>query len=328
MSNVISVFFQETKNTNLEMGEFFNFSWASYAGLRELWWQTRGLTVCFPAMSLDDITAKLLSGMTLPGGVDLNSLALEKEWIEHEKRFASNLIFNACTMLETWLERICTYSIPKNQRNWVVKALQCPDLVIKPNPDYKSYLDVVTYVNSIKSTFMDAEFFPFIQRNKMNSWSKINSILKAYTYFKSIRNNLIHSSGTVDVTIINKLNELNNDIAVNGSVIRKGLVLPPQIIGKPIDINMNDAISLYSIIKCMMFTYDAMLCSTNKSEEFLIERCRKAVEIKKHSTYRIPNDNRKKERALRKILNNAVLPTDINLRHFHQWLLNNNVVTN
>lgn len=328
MSSVISVYFLETKNTNKEMGEFFNFSWASYAGLRELWWQTRGLTVCFPTMTLDDITAKLMSGLTLPGGVDLNSLALEKEWIEHEKRFSSNLIFNACTMLETWLERICAYSIPKNQRNWVVKALQCPDLVTKPNPDYKSYLDVVAYINSIKSSFMHTDFFPYIRRNKMNSWSKINSILKAYTYFKSIRNNLVHSSGVVDVTIINKLNELRNDISINGNILRKGLVLPHQTIGKPIDINMNDAISLYSIIKCMMFTYDAMLCATNNSEKLLIERCRKAIEIKRHSTYRIPSNTRKKERALRKILNNAALPTDINKMNFHQWLLNNNLVTN
>ncbi|MCU7064279.1 hypothetical protein K7R09_20965 [Serratia ureilytica] len=328
MSSVISVYFLETKNTNMEMGEFFNFSWASYAGLRELWWQTRGLAVCFPTMSLEDITAKLMSGMTLPGGVDLNSLALEKEWVEHEKKFASNLIFNACTMLETWLEKICTYSIPKKQRNWVVKALQCPDLVIKPNADYKSYLDVVAYINSIKSTFMHAEFFPFIQRNKMNSWGRINSLLKAYTYFKSIRNNLVHSSGVVDATIINKLNELKSDISTNGGSLRRELILPSQIMGKPIDINMSDAISLYSIIKCMMFTYDAMLCTTNDSEKFLAERCRKAVEIKRHATYRIPSNTRKKERVLRKILNNAVLPTDINKMNFHQWLLSNNIVTN
>ncbi|EKN3980810.1 hypothetical protein RSJ44_003001 [Yersinia enterocolitica] len=317
-------FFKETQGVTDEMGDFFSFTWASYAGLRELWWQTRGFKSCYPDISDEELYEKFFSGLQLPGRVDLKTLCINMDWEEHEYRFSSNLIFNACTLFETWMERVCSYTIPSSL-TWFQKALQCPLL---PNTsNLKTHIDCINYIKSNKSMYIDDEILPILIKHKANSWSRLNSLLMIYTYFKSIRNNLVHSGGVVTQTIVNKQNALIVELLTNGNPVKGIFEMPTQVLGERIKLPIKDSINLYSVLKCLIFTYDAALSTTKYSEETFKQRLRDTVENKKHSLYRVPVEIKKRNRALRSILLNAKLPTSIDFDNFYTYLLAKRIIS-
>lgn len=319
-----AVFFKETQGVTDEMGDFFSFTWASYAGLRELWWQTRGFKNCYPDISDKELYEKFFSGLQLPGRVDLKTLCISMDWEEHEYKFSSNLIFNACTLFETWIERVCSYAVPSSQ-DWFPKALQCPFLPSTTNQ--KTYIDCVNYIKSNKSNYLNDEILPTLTKHKANSWPRINSLLIIYTYFKSIRNNLVHSGGVVTQTIVNKQNALISELSTNGNPVKGVFEMPTQILGEKIKLPIKDSINIYSVLKCLIFTYDAALSTTNYSEDTFKKRLRSTVENSKHSLYRVPVDIRKRKRVLRSILLRSNLPTDIDFDKFYSFLLSNGIIS-
>ncbi|MGD1327189.1 hypothetical protein ACNHE5_20175 [Pandoraea pnomenusa] len=69
-------FFSATQSVDDRLGDVFSFTWASYAGLRELWWQVRGFKTQFPNLHINEIENKFLSGLPIPGGIDFQNLFL------------------------------------------------------------------------------------------------------------------------------------------------------------------------------------------------------------------------------------------------------------
>lgn len=246
------------------------------------------------------------------------------DWEEHEYRFSSNLIFNACTLFETWIERVCSYTVPSSQ-DWFPKALQCPFLPSTTNQ--KTYIDCVNYIKSNKSNYLNDEILPTLTKHKANSWPRINSLLIIYTYFKSIRNNLVHSGGVVTQTIVNKQNALISELSTNGNPVKGVFEMPTQILGEKIKLPIKDSINIYSVLKCLIFTYDAALSTTTYSEDTFKKRLRSTVENSKHSLYRVPVDIRKRKRVLRSILLRSNLPTDIDFDKFYSFLLSNGIIS-
>ena len=94
-----SFFFSATQSVDDRLGDLFSFTWASYAGFRDLWWQVRSFKKEFPSLHIKEIEKKFLSGLLLPGGIDLNQMCLQTEWTQHESEFAKWLLFEACTVL-------------------------------------------------------------------------------------------------------------------------------------------------------------------------------------------------------------------------------------
>jgi hypothetical protein len=101
-------FFPATHSVDRRLGDTFGFIWASYAGLRELWWQVRGFRTQFPDLHIDEVKSKFLSGLNLPGGIDLRRTFLETEWLAHEGEFAKWILFESCTLYESWAEKVCS----------------------------------------------------------------------------------------------------------------------------------------------------------------------------------------------------------------------------
>lgn len=319
-----AVFFKETQGVTDEMGDFFSFTWASYAGLRELWWQTRGFKSCYPDTTDKELHDKFFSGLQLPGRIDLKTLCISLNWEEHEYKFSSNLIFNACTLFETWIERVCSYTVPSSQ-DWFPKALQCPSL--PGASSNKTHIDCINYIKSQKSNYLNNEILPILIKHKANSWSRLNSLLVIYTYFKSIRNNLVHSGGIVTNNIINKQNEVRSEFSAHGNPVRGDFEMPMQNLGEKIKLPIKDSINLYSVLKCLIFTYDAALSTTTKSEATFEQRLRETVESDKHSLYRVPVAVKKRNRTLRAILLKSRLPANINLDNFHTYLLTKGIIS-
>ncbi|ENH3412298.1 hypothetical protein ABWC92_004591 [Escherichia coli] len=321
-----AVFFNETQGVTDEMGDFFSFTWAGYAGVKELWWQTRGFKNCYPGVSDDDLYKKFFSGLELPGRVDLKKLCIDMDWEEHDYRFSSSLLFNACTLFETWIERVCSYSIPSiRSLDWFPKALQYP--TVAGTSGNKSYTDCINYIKSNKSTYINDEILPVLIKHKANSWGRLNSLLVIYTYFKSLRNNLVHSGGLVDQTIINKQSALALELSTNGNPVRGSFEMPTQILGEKIKLPIKDSINLYSVLKCLIFTYDAALSTTSHSEITFKKRLQDTIETKKHALYRVPVEKKKRDRALRAILLKSNLPVSIDFDNFYAYLLAQGIIT-
>lgn len=319
-----AVFFKETQSVTDEMGDFFSFTWAGYAGLKELWWQTRGFKNCYPDVSDEELYKKFFSGLELPGRVDLKTLCIDMDWGEHDYRFSSNLIFNACTLFETWIERVCSYTIPSSQ-DWFPKALQCP--TPPSNSKQKTFIDCIDYIKLNKSIYLNDEILPVLIKHKANSWARLNSLLMVYTYFKSIRNNLVHSGGIVTQTIVNKQSALTLDFSTNGNPVKGRFEMPTQILGEKIKLPIKDSINLYSVLKCLIFTYDAALSTTTHSEITFKKRLQDTIESKKHSLYRVPVEQKKRDRALRAILLKSNLPVSIDFDNFYAYLLAQGIIT-
>jgi hypothetical protein len=100
-------FFSSTQSVDDRLGDTFSFIWASFAGLRELWWQVRGFKAEFPDLHINQIRQKFVSGLPLPGGIDFDRMFLSKDWHVHEQEFAKWLLFEACTLYEGWAEKVC-----------------------------------------------------------------------------------------------------------------------------------------------------------------------------------------------------------------------------
>lgn len=100
-------FFSSTQSVDDRLGDVFSFTWASYAGLRELWWQVRGFRTQFPELHIAEIERKFLSGLPMPGGIDLQRMCINTDWNYHEQEFAKWILFESCTLYEGWAEKVC-----------------------------------------------------------------------------------------------------------------------------------------------------------------------------------------------------------------------------
>jgi len=312
-------FFIETQNINEQMGEFLNFTWASYAGLREMWWQVKGFKHCFPNINNKILKEKFLTGLDIPGGIDLEAVCLSQEWDEHVHHFSKSLIFEACTMYEAWAEKICEYVLPGDEK--ARKSLQFPT-----TNGINGYMRVISKVNMNASDFIKNNFFGTVSTNKMNRWGRINDFLIMYRYFKEIRNSFIHGSGNVNQEIIDCYSEVNSILNLRGQLTKFPINLSQPILDSKIEISIRDSVIFYSYIKYIIITFDAALCISKSSEDYMCHRIGKYISSNKQHAYHIPHSTTKKERVVKKILSGSFFPFGSNLDAVVDWLVQRNLV--
>ena len=312
-------FFIETQNINEQMGEFLNFTWASYAGLREMWWQVKGFTHCFPEMNNKILKEKFLTGLEIPGGIDLESVCLSQEWDAHVHRFSKSLIFEACTMYEAWAEKICDYVLPGDEK--ARKSLQFPT-----TNGSDGYMKVVNKVNLNASGFIKNNFFGIVSSNKMSRWVRINDFLIMYRYFKELRNSFIHGSGNVNQEIIDCYSEVESMHNARGQLTKFPINLSRPTIDSKIIIPIRDSVIFYSYIKYIIITFDAALCVSLSSENYMSHRIKEYINSNKKQVYHIPHNTSKKERVVKKILSGSFFPFSSSIDPIVDWLVHRNLV--
>lgn len=190
-------FFPATHSVDRRLGDTFGFIWASYAGLRELWWQVRGFRTQFPDLHIDEVKSKFLSGLNLPGGIDLRRTFLETEWSAHEGEFAKWILFESCTLYESWAEKVCSEIFSRTAAESHAKNIQFPTGT-NNRGQRTGFRNAIDAANASASTLMRTEFLPKLSASKLNRWSTIEDHLLAYRYFKECRNSVIHSDGIAD----------------------------------------------------------------------------------------------------------------------------------
>ncbi|MEB8479659.1 hypothetical protein P2G56_14715 [Cronobacter malonaticus] len=312
-------FFIETQKINEQMGDFLNFTWASYAGLREMWWQVKGFTHCFPDMNNKVLKEKFLTGLEIPGGIDLESVCLSQGWDEHVHRFSKSLIFEACTMYEAWAEKICEYVLPGDDT--ARKSLQFPT-----TNGSNGYMKAIIKVNSNPSTFIKNNFFGIVSSNNMNRWARINDFLIMYRYFKEIRNSFIHGSGNVNQEIMDCFSQVESMHNHRGQLTKFPINLSQPTLDSEINISIRDSVIFYSYIKYIIITFDAALCVSLNSEDYMSHRIKNYINSNKKQVYYIPHDTAKKERVVKKILLGSSFPFGSSMTPIFNWLVQRNLV--
>jgi hypothetical protein len=151
--NKAPFFFTASQSVDNQLGETSSFIWASYAGLRELWWQVRGFKANFPTLHISDIENKFFGGLPIPGGVDLNKLCIETSWVQHEEEFLKWLLFETCTLYEGWAEKVCSEVFIGAQADRCAKQIQFPN-----TPRSRGYLNVIQLANQNTSNFIKTTF--------------------------------------------------------------------------------------------------------------------------------------------------------------------------
>lgn len=311
-------FFSATQSVDDRLGDVFSFIWASYAGLRELWWQVRGFLHEFPDLPVSAIEDKFLSGLPLPGGIDIKKTCLNTGWAEHEQEFAKWLLFEACTLYEGWAEKVCSDVFSAQTYEQHSKGLQFPQGVNKKgNP--VGYRVVVTKANTKTSQLMITEFLPTLKVSKLNCWSTVNDHLTAYRYFKECRNSFIHSDGRTTQDIIDWHTKVKSVQAATPNPFRHPLSLPQQILGKRIQLNLRDCILFATIVRKLICTFDAALCVTATSERLLEQRLRSLVGANPKWT-NLPGDPAKREQRIHRILSASRIPEPSSLTNVIAWM--------
>lgn len=313
-------FFSSTQSVDDRLGAVFSFTWASYAGLRELWWQVRGFREQFPGLHINEIEKKFLSGLPLPGGIDLKRTCIDVKWDFHEREFAKWVLFESCTLYEGWAEKVCVDVFGASNYEKFAKALQFPTGADKKGR-LTGYQVAVNQANSAKSALMDAEFFPTLVKSKLNCWADIEAHLVAYRYFKECRNAVIHSDGVVTQEILDWHAKLAAAQAVRPSPFRKAFVLPTQILGNQISLHMGDCTLFATVMRKLICTFDAALSVAATSEHLLELRLRSLIASGARGKWtNLPGNPDKKAQRVHRMLAASRIPEPVDITKVMTWM--------
>jgi hypothetical protein len=324
-------FFNETKIVSEELGSMFSFTWASYLGLRELWWQTRGYARVHPELTPVQIEKKFTGGLPLPGGIDFKELFLEMEWEEHERRIAKSMLFEACTMYEQWLEAVCDeMGLPASRAKTIADQLQFP-LGHAPNGKVSDYQVALDYIKLHRSAFMESQFVPNLRGNKLNCRHQLSDYIGAYRFFKECRNSLIHSGGLANGRIeayhlglvqaqtfprIPYVRTFNHDFSLAAS--REGERIP---------LSVQDCKLFATIVQRVIVTLDAELALYNGCENIVKKRTLPLATATKGRWIDLIGSNTKKQAARTKgLLSSTGLPIPVDAHQVYLWLKVHHIV--
>jgi len=317
-------FFSATQSVDDRLGDVFSFIWASYAGLRELWWQVRGFHHEFPELPVSEMEKKFLSGLPMPGGIDIKNMCLNTSWAQHEQEFAKWLLFEACTLYEGWVEKVCYDVFSAQTYEQHSKGLQFPQGINKKGKPV-GFQVVVAQANTKTSPLMITEFLPTLKASKLNCWPTVNEHLTAYRYFKECRNSFIHSEGRTTQDIIDWLEKVKNHQEATPNLFRHQFSLPKQIMGQRIQLNLRDCILFATLVRKLICTFDAALCVTVTSEKLLEQRLRTLVSTNPKWT-NLPGDPTKRAQRVHRILSASRIPEPSNLSNVMTWMHSKHII--
>lgn len=317
-------FFEATHSVDRRLGDTFGFVWASYAGLRELWWQVRGFQAQFPELHIDVVKSKFLSGLTLPGGIDLRRTCLEIDWSQHEDEFAKWILFESCTLYEAWAEKVCSQVFSASEAEKHAKNIQFPT-GINTRGNLTGYRNAVNAANATTSTLMKTQFFPKLSTSKLNRWATIEDQLIAYRYFKECRNSIIHSDGLADQDLVDLHKDLLASQAKNPSPFRNTFMLPAPTIGVAIPLPIKDCVLFATVVRLLICTFDAAL-SISSSNEISLKNRLTAAQERSPALRNLPADPAKRTQRVKRILAAARVPEPVSIAAVEAWMVTNKII--
>ena len=322
-------FFSATRSVADEIGEMFNFNWAAYLGLRELWWQVRAYKNTFSAIGMADVEKRFLSGMKLPGGVDLKKTILNKAWEAHESEFAKAILFEACTIYECWLEEVCSIAFSKKTGDTAALQLQFPLGSLDRNGNPNDYTLAIAKANngSNLSSLMKDEFFPGLKVHGLNCYGDLNIYLMAYRFFKECRNSYIHSSGVATQKLVDTYTALKALAGWPSLPFNHQIQFPEPVKGQKIVLLLEDCKLFATLVHRMIVTLDAALCVTKRSQTWLKRSLEEHIAVQpKHKWANLSPNPSKRQAAVKGLLKGTNMPKPLNVAPIEAWLTADGII--
>ena len=329
MTSHNSYFFQATQSVSDDLGEMFSFTWASYLGLREMWWQVRGFKASYPELSHKQIENKFVGAVPLPGGIDFSKLMLKTSWEEHEQRFAKQILFEACTMYEGWLEAVCTriFTAPKNAKN-VADQLQFPKGHISQSKVW-DFSTGIAEINKNVSPLTRDHFFVSLKLNPLNCWDRFDDFITCYRYFKECRNSFIHSSGVANSRVIDAhslLGQIENPFIPFAHAFTHEFNLFKPEEGTRMRLDIHDCKLFATTVHRMIVTLDAAFSVNKACEEIIRDAVVRVVDSKKHKWNNLSASSNKRLAKVYGLLNAARLPKPVDIVSVDRWLTTQSLI--
>jgi hypothetical protein len=238
-------------------------------------------------------------------------------WDAQQEQFAKFVLFELCGLYEAWLEDVVPRSVSGNVDS-IVKALQFPT---KPGKQ-RSFQKALRAVNANRSNVMKAEFFPVLKAHRKNSWNNIEDLLKAYRYFKEIRNAIIHFGGIADVRVVEAYKDLSTVPPANLG-LTEALTLRALSVGDKVTVGFKNVVGFSNIVHRLIVTMDAMLAVSKLAEKDLVDRFPHANK-NPHALSKV--DAQKRNRRLLNMLSKAHIPRPIRTTQLEALLVSQKVI--
>ncbi|WP_155636950.1 hypothetical protein [Burkholderia cepacia] len=323
-------FFGATRSVADEIGDMFNFNWASYLGLRELWWQVRAYKEAFPSLGMIDVEKRFLSGMKVPGGLDLKKTILNRSWDSHEREFAKAILFEACTIYECWLEEVCAIAFSRKAADTAAMQLQFPVGSVDRNGSPNDYTRAIAKANNAAnlSPLMKSEFLPTLKANGLNCYGHLNTYLMVYRFFKECRNSYIHSSGLASKKLVGIYQNLVSAYGTPSAIpswpelpFNHQFQFPEPVEGQKIILLLEDCKLFATLVHRMIVTLDAALCVTKQSQMWLKRSLGEYISTQKKNKWKTLSPNlTKRQAAVRGLLKSTKMPKPLNIAPIEMWL--------
>ncbi len=172
---------------------------------------------------------------------------------------------------------------------------------------------------------MSTQFFPKLSTSPLNRWSTIEDHLTAYRYFKECRNAIIHSDGIANQPLIDLQTALVACQARNPSPFRHTFALPALTVGAAIPIHIKDSVLFATIVRLLIFTFDAALCVAKANERTLEARLR-AARAGSPALISLPTDPARRTQRVKRILAAARVPVPVKLADLEAWMLARGII--
>ncbi|WP_176307998.1 hypothetical protein [Burkholderia ambifaria] len=329
MSGNSAFFFDATRSVADEIGEMFNFNWASYLGLRELWWQVRAYKDTFSSLGMADVERRFLSGMKLPGGLDLKKTILDKSWESHESEFAKAILFEACTIYECWLEEVCSIAFSKKAADVAATQLQFPLGSLGRDGNPNDYTLAIAKANNGAnlSLLMKREFLPNLEAHGLNCYGDLNVYLMVYRFFKECRNSYIHSSGLANKKLVDTYEAIKNLPSWPNLPFNHQLQFPEPVKGQKIILLLEDCKLFATLVHRMIVTLDAALCVTKRSQMWLKRSLEEYIAAQPKNKWKNLSPNlAKRQAAVKGLLKSIKMPKPLSVTPIEAWLTADGVI--
>ena len=263
----LKLFFDASKSVAARLTDTFNFVWPTAAAIWNLRWQVNGLVSILPSITEPDLRARFVTGSGIIGA-NLRSACLETSWEDQQQQFAKFLLFELCSLYETWCELMVA---ELNMPDRLSKDLQFPTSSTSKGKNGIGY--VLSHIDEHKSPTIDAAFGQPLKTNRKYSPHHIEQLLICYRYFKEMRNLLIHGDKNLTAPFIQAEKDFSALDAPSLGVSEMPKYNPSLPSSLP-QLSLRGVVGFGEIILKLVCTLDIELSSTSFAQTNLAERWR------------------------------------------------------
>lgn len=276
-------FFESTSAALEQITRLYDFVWPTAAALWTLRQQVAEFHAARNGTATDvELRARFIEGSRIHGA-NLRRACLEHSWEYQTGALACFTLVNLFAIHESWTAALV--SELGGSRTYR-KGLQHPTDQVKQT----GIRPTIAKLRGSESKALKEEVQPLLRNQADLLTAKLEPMMIVYRYFKECRNSIMHHGSTAGdrtVDAWNKLSKLDPD--------EVGFKIPKhQEIGldKQVVVDLHGVVGFGDLVQKIVLTIDAELASSERAEQILIERWKKAY----HGKVSLSSDETKRQK--------------------------------